>query len=180
MLPVLAPLTVFRVKAKAQDNGTTSKESSIMSLDSVRSFMTEKAPDIRIVELDMDSTTMVMANAWGIKPAQVAKTLSVRAGDRNLLLVTCGDSRLDNKKAKAALGGRVKMLSAEEAETLTGHPPGGVCPFGLATLMPVYFDVALKAFDEVVPAAGSTRAAMRIDPMRMAKLVNAEWVDVCQ
>lgn len=151
-----------------------------MSLESVRAFMADKAPDIEIVELEMDSTTMAMSSAWGVKPAQVAKTLSVRAGDRTLLLVTCGDSRLDNKKAKSALGGRVKMLSAEEAQALTGHPPGGVCPFGLATPMPVYFDVALKAFHEVIPAAGSTRAAMRIDPMRMAALVDAQWVDVCQ
>jgi prolyl-tRNA editing enzyme YbaK/EbsC (Cys-tRNA(Pro) deacylase) len=104
----------------------------------------------------------------------------VRAGDRNVLVVTSGDSRLDNKKAKAALGGKVKMLSPDEALALTGHPSGGVCPFGLAMPMPVYFDVALKAFDEVVPAAGSPRAAMRINPIRMAKLVDAEWVDVCQ
>jgi prolyl-tRNA editing enzyme YbaK/EbsC (Cys-tRNA(Pro) deacylase) len=151
-----------------------------MSLETVRAFMAEKAPDVEIVDLEMNSTTMAMSAAWGVKPAQVAKTLSVRAGDRNVLLVTCGDSRLDNKKAKAALGGKVKMLSPDEALALTGHPSGGVCPFGLVMSMPVYFDVALKAFDEVVPAAGSPRAAMRINPIRMAKLVDAEWVDVCQ
>jgi prolyl-tRNA editing enzyme YbaK/EbsC (Cys-tRNA(Pro) deacylase) len=151
-----------------------------MSLESVRAFMAEHAPDVQIVELETNSTTMGMSAAWGVKPAQVAKTLTVRAGDRNLLLVTCGDSRLDNKKAKAVFGGKVKMLSPDEAFALTGHPPGGVCPFGLATPLPVYFDIGLKSFDEVVPAAGSTHAAMRIDPLRMAKLVNAEWVDVCQ
>ena len=151
-----------------------------MSLESVRAFLAEKAPDIEIVDLEMNSTTMAMSNAWGVKPAQVAKTLSVRAGERNLLLVTCGDSRLDNKKAKAVLGGRVKMLAAEEVTALTGHPPGGVCPFGLATPLPVYFDIRLKAFGEVVPAAGSTHAAMRINPIRMAQLVDGKWVDVCQ
>ena len=151
-----------------------------MSLDSVRAFMAEKAPDVEIVDLDMNSTTMAMSAAWGVKPAQVAKTLSVRAGDRNVLLVTCGDSRLDNKKVKSVLGGKVKMMPPEEAAQLTGHPPGGVCPFALDTPMAVYFDVALRAFDEVVPAAGSPRAAMRINPVRFAELVGAEWVDVCQ
>jgi prolyl-tRNA editing enzyme YbaK/EbsC (Cys-tRNA(Pro) deacylase) len=97
-----------------------------------------------------------------------------------VLLVTCGDSRLNNKKVKSVLGGKVKMMTPEEAAELTGHPPGGVCPFALATPMAVYFDVALRAFDEVVPAAGSPRAAMRISPVRFAKLVGAEWVDVCQ
>lgn len=151
-----------------------------MSLETVRAFMADKAPDVKIVDLEMNSTTMTMSAAWGVKPAQVAKTLSVRAGDRNVLLVTCGNSRLDNKKAKAVLGGKVRMMSPDETLALTGHPSGGVCPFGLAAPMAVYFDVALKAFDEVVPAAGSPRAAMRINPIRMAKLVDAEWVDVCQ
>ena len=151
-----------------------------MSTESVRDFLAAKAPDIAIVELDMDSATMAMSAAWGVKPAQVAKTLSVRAGGRFLLLVTCGDSRLDNKKAKAALGGKVTMLPPKEAAALTGHPPGGVCPFGLATTLPIYFDIGLRAFDEVVPAAGSTRAAMRISPLRMAELVEATWVDVCE
>jgi prolyl-tRNA editing enzyme YbaK/EbsC (Cys-tRNA(Pro) deacylase) len=71
------------------------------------------------------------------------------------------------------------MLPAEEAAALTGHPVGGVCPFGLATPLPIYFDVMLKNYAEVVPAAGSTHSAIRIDPLRMAELVGAEWVDVC-
>jgi prolyl-tRNA editing enzyme YbaK/EbsC (Cys-tRNA(Pro) deacylase) len=151
-----------------------------MSLESVRAFMDEHAPDVTIVELGQSSSTMTLSAEWSIAPAQIAKTLSLRVGDRNLLLVACGDSRLDNKKAKGALGGKASMLPAEEATALTGHPAGGVCPFGLATPMPVYFDVKLKAYDEVVPAAGSTHAAMRIDPLRMASLVGAEWVDVCK
>lgn len=72
------------------------------------------------------------------------------------------------------------MLNAEEVAAVTGHPVGGVCPFGLATPLAVYCDISLKSFDEVVPAAGSTHSAVRIDPLRMAALVGAEWVDVCR
>ena len=151
-----------------------------MSLESVREFLAEAAPDVEIVELERSSATMTLSAAWNVAPAQIAKTLSLRVGDRNVLLVACGDSRLDNQKAKAQLGGRARMLPAEEAAALTGHPAGGVCPFALATPLPVYFDVRLMDYDEVVPAAGSTHAAMRIDPVRMAELVDAEWVDVCR
>jgi prolyl-tRNA editing enzyme YbaK/EbsC (Cys-tRNA(Pro) deacylase) len=70
------------------------------------------------------------------------------------------------------------MLPPDEAAALTGHPPGGVWPFGLASPLPVFLDVRLKAYDEVVPAVGSTHAGLRIDPHRMAELVAAEWVDV--
>ena len=86
----------------------------------------------------------------------------------------------DLQKAKAAFGGKARMLSPEEVLAVTGHPVGGVSPFGLATALPVYCDVSLKTFDEVVPAAGSTNSALRINPIRMANLLNAEWVDVCQ
>ncbi|RYE71076.1 MAG: YbaK/EbsC family protein, partial [Hyphomicrobiales bacterium] len=84
------------------------------------------------------------------------------------------------RKAKAALGGKPRMLGQEEVEALTGHPVGGVCPFGLATPLKVYCDISLKAFDIVVPAAGSTHSALRIAPERMAELTRAEWVDTCQ
>jgi prolyl-tRNA editing enzyme YbaK/EbsC (Cys-tRNA(Pro) deacylase) len=150
-----------------------------MSLETVRAFLAEKAPDIAIVELDRGSSTMTLSAAWKIAPAQIAKTLSLRVARRNLLLVTCGDSRLDNRKVKSELGGKPRLLAPEEAAALTGHPVGGVCPFGLATPLPIYVDVRLRAYDEVVPGAGSTHGAIRIDPLRMAALVGATWVDVC-
>ncbi len=96
-----------------------------------------------------------------------------------LLIVTCGDAQLNNRKIKDVLGGKPRMLSADEVVSLTGHPVGGVCPFALATTLPVYCDLSLKAFDEVVPAAGSVNSAVRIAPERMAALVKAEWIDVC-
>jgi prolyl-tRNA editing enzyme YbaK/EbsC (Cys-tRNA(Pro) deacylase) len=72
------------------------------------------------------------------------------------------------------------MLALDEVAEITGHEVGGVCPFGLKTPLPIYCDVSLKAFDIVVPAAGSTHSAVRIKPERMAELVGAEWVDVCE
>lgn len=150
-----------------------------MSLDSVRAFLAERAPDVAILELSERSTTMALSAAWDIAPAQIAKTLTLTAGGRSLLLVACGDSRLDNRKAQAVFGGKTRMLPPEEAAELTGHPVGGVCPFGLATPLPVYVDVRLRGFAEVVPAAGSTHAALRIDPVRLAELAGGEWVDVC-
>jgi len=152
-----------------------------MSLESVRAFLAEKAPDIAIIELENSSATVALAAAGhGVAHGQIAKTLSLRIGDRNLVVVTRGDARLDNRKARAAFGGKPRMLNPEEVLAVTGHPVGGVSPFGLATALPVYCDISLKAFDEVVPAAGSTNSALRINPIRMAGLIGAEWVDVCQ
>ncbi|MFA6965192.1 YbaK/EbsC family protein [Bosea sp. (in: a-proteobacteria)] len=152
-----------------------------MSLDSVRAFFAQHAPDIAVIETAESSATVALAAAaHGVEPARIAKTLSLRVGERVVLVVARGDARLDNRKAKAALGGKPRMLDADEVVALTGHPVGGVCPFGLSQPLQVYCDISLKAFDEVVPAAGSTQSAVRISPERMAALTGAEWVDVCQ
>jgi len=151
-----------------------------MTVESVRAFLAQHAPDISIIELgDSTATVDQAAKGHGVMPAQIAKTLSLRIKDKTMLIVASGTARLNNRKIKDVLGGKPRMLSADEVVAATGHPVGGVCPFGLATALPVYCDVSLKAFSEVVPAAGSINSALRISPARMAELVGAEWVDVC-
>ena len=152
-----------------------------MSIESVRAFFADKAPDIAVIESPISSATVALAaEAYGVEPGRIAKTLSLRIGERVVLIIASGTSRMDNKKLKARFGGKPKMLGVDEVAEITGHDVGGVCPFGLKTPLPVYCDVSLKAFDEVVPAAGSTHSAVRIAPSRMAELVKAEWVDVCE
>src|SRR5216684_3810784 len=155
--------------------------SPTMSLESVRAFFAENAPDIAVIESPISSATVALAaEAYGVEPGRIAKTLSLRIGERVVLIVASGTARMDNKKVKALFGGKPKMLGIHEVAEITGHDVGGVCPFGLKTPLPVYCDVSLKAFDEVVPAAGSTHSAVRIAPARLAELVKAEWVDVCE
>jgi prolyl-tRNA editing enzyme YbaK/EbsC (Cys-tRNA(Pro) deacylase) len=152
-----------------------------MSLASVRAFFAERAPDITVIESPNSSATVALAaEAYGVEPARIAKTLSLRIGEQVILIVTSGTSRMDNKKVKARFGGKPKMLGLEEVADITGHEVGGVCPFGLKAPLPIYCDVSLREFDEVVPAAGSIHSAVRIAPSRMAELVAAEWIDVCQ
>jgi prolyl-tRNA editing enzyme YbaK/EbsC (Cys-tRNA(Pro) deacylase) len=152
-----------------------------MSLESVRAFFAAKAPDLSPIESEMSSATVALAaRAYGVEPSRIAKTLSLRVGERVVLIVASGTARMDNKKVKAHFGGKPKMLDAAEVAEITGHEVGGVCPFGLKTPLPVYCDISLQAFDEVVPAAGSIHSAVRIAPQRMAELTAAEWVDVCR
>src|SRR3982074_862264 len=149
-----------------------------MSLESVRAFFAEKAPDIAVIESPISSATVALAaEAYGVEPARIAKTLSLRIGERVGLIVASGTSRMDNKKVKAVFGGKPKMLGVHEVAEITGHEVGGVCPFGLKAPLPVYCDVSLQVFDVVVPAAGSTHSAVRIAPARMAELTAAELVD---
>lgn len=150
-----------------------------MSLQSVQALLDAHAPDIRIIELDASTATVALAaEAHGVEPGRIAKTLSLRVGDDVVLLVTRGDVRLDNQKFKAAFRAKPTMLEASEVEAATGHPVGGVSPLGLVRPLRVYLDISLRAFDEVLPAAGATHAAVRIAPDRLAALTDAQWVDV--
>jgi prolyl-tRNA editing enzyme YbaK/EbsC (Cys-tRNA(Pro) deacylase) len=72
------------------------------------------------------------------------------------------------------------MLGPEETLALTGHPIGGVCPFGLATPLTVFCDRSLQQFDIVYPAAGSLNSSVEIGPSRLVELVAERWVDVCR
>ncbi|MCZ8179746.1 MAG: YbaK/EbsC family protein [Rhizobium sp.] len=152
-----------------------------MSLESVRQFFREHAPDISVIVTEASSATVPLAaEAHGVEPDQIAKTICLRIGEDVVLVVTAGTKRLDNRKFKDRFGVKPRMLDAEAVVEATGHPVGGVCPFGLPSSLKVYCDLSLKAFDEVVPAGGATNAAVRIAPERMLSLVGGEWADLCQ
>lgn len=151
-----------------------------MSLQSVRTFLSRHAPDLEVIETESSSATVALAaEAHGVEPDQIAKTICLRAGDDMLLLVTSGMARIDNRKFKARFGGKPRMPGAEEVLEATSHPVGGVCPFGLARPLPVHCDISLRKHAVVIPAAGAGNAAVRIEPERIAELTQAEWVDVC-
>jgi prolyl-tRNA editing enzyme YbaK/EbsC (Cys-tRNA(Pro) deacylase) len=152
-----------------------------MSLDSVRAWLAAHAPDLRLIEVEESTATVATAaRALGVEPGQIAKTLTVQAGEHVFLLCSRGDARLDNRKCKDEFGARPRMLDAEETFELTGHPVGGVCPFGLKRAIPVYLDVSLKAFATVYPAGGSLNTSVEIPTERLFSLVGERWVDLCR
>ncbi len=151
-----------------------------MSAESVRTWLAAYAPELEIIEVaESTATVATAAAALKVEPGQIAKTLAVRAGDHVFLLVTRGDSRLDNAKCKIAFKARPRMLGVEETLAFTGHPVGGVCPFGLASQLPVYVDVSLRAFATVYPAGGSLNTSVPTSPERLFALVGERWVDLC-
>ncbi|GAB1393746.1 YbaK/EbsC family protein [Rhodocyclaceae bacterium] len=152
-----------------------------MSLESVREFFLSRNIDIPIIELDVSTATVALAaEAHGVEHGRIAKPLAFLLADgRMILLVASGDARVNHKKFKAELG-KGKMLGIDDVVELTGHPVGGVCPFGLAQPLPIYLDQSLQKYDEVLPAAGAIHSAVRITPDLMAEFTSGIWVDVCE
>lgn len=152
-----------------------------MSIESVRKFIAQHAPDIEIIETDgVTATVQQAALVHNVEPNQIAKTLSLKVKNEVILVVCVGEARLDNQKVKQALGSKARMLRADEVVELTSHPVGGVCPFGLPSALAVYCDISLQQYTEVLPAAGSVNSALRISPQRMLELTQGSWIDICQ
>lgn len=151
-----------------------------MSLESVKADLAVRAPELEVMVTEGETATVQTAAAvHGCAPGQIAKTLCIRVKDEVVLLVTRGDARLDNKKTKAQFGGRPRMLGGEDVEELTSHQIGGVCPFGLPKPLPIYCDVSLKIYTDVIPAGGSTHASVKLTVDHLAELTGGQWVDCC-
>ena len=90
-------------------------------------------------------------------------------GGGAILIVAAGDAKIDNSKYKAEFGTKAKMLTPDEASELVGHAVGGVCPFAVNDGVKVYLDEALKRFETVYPACGSSNSAIELTIEELAK-----------
>lgn len=147
----------------------------------VERFFREKGIQNKILYLNESSATVPLAaKALGEKEERIAKSLAFRLKEGEIVLVTCGTARIDNKKFKAAFSCKAKMLSSEETKEATGHPVGGVCPFALPGEVGVFLDESLKRFDYVYPAAGTANSAVKMTPHELARYTGGTFVDVCE
>ncbi|QXE17440.1 YbaK/EbsC family protein [Clostridium sp. 001] len=152
-----------------------------MSLESVKQYFKDNKLSLEIIEMGQSTATVELAaNALGVEPALIAKTMAFKLKDRNILILSEGDARIDNRKFKDYFHTKARMLSADEVLEFTGHPVGGVCPFGLKTQMDTYLDESLKKFEYVYPAAGSRNSAVKITPEELSNVTSGTWVDVCK
>ena len=101
-----------------------------MSIERVRAYFKELGREGDILEFPVSSATVELAaQAVGVIPARIAKTLSFLVDGKCVLIVAAGDAKVDNSKYKGLFHTKAKMLTPEQAVEMTGHAVGGVCPF---------------------------------------------------
>ncbi len=150
-----------------------------MGIREVRAEFELRGIELDIIELDSSSATVDMAaQALGVEPGRIAKTLAFSVQASPILILMKGDAKISNRKFKDRFKVKAKFLSPDEVLAATGHPVGGVCPFGLPSPLPVFLDTSLKSYDYVFPAAGSQNSAIRIGVEQLADITHAEWVDI--
>jgi Cys-tRNA(Pro) deacylase len=152
-----------------------------MSVENVKAYFLEKDLPYKVMEFEESTETVERAaQALGVAPALIAKSLAFKVNDRAVLVVTKGVARIDNQKFKKAFQAKARMMSPDEVLEITGHPVGGVCPFGLSHPMEIYLDESLRPFERVYPAAGSRNSCIEINPEELAEVLGAPWIDVCK
>lgn len=149
-----------------------------MSVESVAAFLEQSNKEIKILRFEDTSTVSKAAEALGVTPGEIAKSLLFKVKDDFVMILMAGDKRLDNKKFKEIFNTKAKMPEASEVSEATGHPVGGVCPFGLIQPIPIYLDYSLQSYGQVFPAAGASNTALKINLDDLAELTEGQWVDV--
>lgn len=153
-----------------------------MSLEKAESYLKEAGFLDHVIELKESTATVALAaEALGVEPGMIAKTMSFLQGEQPVLILTEGTAKVDNRKYKDTFHVKAKMIPFEQVEEVTGHAPGGVCPFGIKGGIEVYLDESLKRFETVYPAAGDDHSAVRLTIPELEEVPGAKgWVDVCR
>lgn len=153
-----------------------------MSLEKAKAYLAEKGYADHVIELeDSSATVQLAAQALGVEPGMIAKTMSFLIGEEAILILTEGTAKVDNRKYKDTFHMKAKMIPFEEVENWIGHAPGGVCPFGIKEGIKVYLDESLKQFDTVYPAAGNDHSAVKLTIAELEEVAGAVgWVNVCK
>ncbi|MEG1823118.1 MAG: YbaK/EbsC family protein [Clostridiales bacterium] len=153
-----------------------------MSVTAVKEYLAQFNWADKVRELTVSCATVELAAAaLNTEAARIAKTLSFKKEEGCILVVCAGDMKIDNKKFKTTFGVKAKMLTPEEAISMTGHAVGGVCPFALPQDVAVFLDDSLKRFTTIFPACGSSNSLIELSPEELAMAAKSQnWVDVCK
>ncbi|WKV09733.1 YbaK/EbsC family protein [Thermoanaerobacterium sp. CMT5567-10] len=149
-----------------------------MSVEAVKNFFEKNNINIEIKILKDTSTVEKAANALGVEPGEIAKSMLFKLKDKYIMVILSGEKKIDNKKFKDTFHCKARMVPPEEVLEITGHPVGGVCPYGLKTDIDIYYDISLKNYKIVYPAAGDVNAAVAVKVDDLDKIVKGEWIDV--
>lgn len=153
-----------------------------MSQKRAENYLEQKGFLAHVIRLEASTATVAeAADALGVEPGMIAKTMSFLLDDQPILILTEGTARVENRKYKDTFHIKAKMIPFEEVEQWIGHAPGGVCPFGINDGVKVYLDESLRRFETVYPAAGDDHSAVKLTIPELEEVAGAVgWVDVCK
>lgn len=129
---------------------------------------------------DDEIDAISVANKIGAEIESVFKTLVTR-GDKTGINIFCipANCELNLKKAAQASGNKnIEMIRMIELLPLTGYIRGGCSPIGMKKLYPTFIDETAQLFDKIYVSAGIRGMQVKLSPVDLVKLIEAEFADL--
>ena len=126
------------------------------------------------VEVGEGDYAVAVAEALGLPPSQLFKTLVVSVDGKLAVFVVPGDRQLDLRAA----GKRTALAGKEEAERATGYVVGGISPLGQRRRLPTTVDRSALDWDTVLVSAGRRGLQIELPPQELVRLTAAQVADV--
>ena len=129
---------------------------------------------------DAPSIGMQAAQALGVAPARLLKTLMAKAGNEIVCVLAPSDREVNLKKLAAAAGSKdAAMLKPAEAERITGYRVGGISPFGQKKRVGVFIELSVMDSATVVLNGGRRGLQIELAPTEIVRLLGAKPATVC-
>jgi Cys-tRNA(Pro)/Cys-tRNA(Cys) deacylase len=119
------------------------------------------------------------AEALGVDPAQLFKTLMAEIDGKPVCVVIPSDAETSMKKLAATFGGKsANMMKVPDAERLTGYKVGGIGPFGQKRKVPAALDETAELFDRIYINAGQRGLLLSLAPVDAVKAAEMKVADL--
>jgi Cys-tRNA(Pro)/Cys-tRNA(Cys) deacylase len=123
---------------------------------------------------------MQAAQALGIEPARLLKTLMARTGDAVVCVLAPSDREVSLKKLAAAADAKsAAMLGVADAERTTGYHVGGISPFGQKNRVSVFIERDALGFDRLVVNGGRRGLQVELATDDLLRVLDATAADIC-
>lgn len=166
----------------ATDGGVQPVEDA-SGIEAVRQYLEQQGIDFETVEHEQTFTATAEAEATGVAPDHVAKTMLLRDGDDYRLAVIAASHRLDLRKARDALAasGHLRLATeGEMADDFAAFEVGALPPFGPLLPAAEVVDRRLLEHDRILCSGGDHRHSVLVDPKEVVRVVGAKIADVCE
>lgn len=156
--------------------------SLLNAVEQVRRFINEYNVNAEILEFEGTVETVETASRLsGVEPGTILKTLVLKSGDRWFAVILKGDSRLDLRKLRRALGvDKIRFARPNELVELLGVEPGGVSPFleGLKSMEVILDSDIMSLKGTILAGGGSKHHLVRTNVNEIIRVLNPEILDV--
>jgi Cys-tRNA(Pro)/Cys-tRNA(Cys) deacylase len=123
---------------------------------------------------------MQAAEALGVSPARLLKTLMAKAGDATVCVLAPSDREVNLKKLAAAAGTKqAALLPPADAERITGYHVGGISPFGQKRRATVFIEETALSHPTVIVNGGRRGLQLELPPAEILRLLGAKAVPLC-